>query len=899
MDVVNVEPVSDLVVPTGRESMRTAGRRRRPMIAVLIHYVETSPGGYEQSLRQAFKAACQNHDFDFTIVSGGALDHASPEARVYNPVYDLVKAEHFDGAILLPSAHYLFHDLEALSNRLQSQEGLALCSLGVQLPGVPSIVTDNRVGMAAAVEHLITVHGRRNLAFLGSEANNSDIEQRRDVFFEVTARHGLEIPEHRLLKCWLEPTSAEVAVAALLEQDRSIDGIVAANDGAALGAIRALERVGLSVPQQVSVTGYDNLPQSLWLKPSLTTVAQPLAEMATIAVEVIAEQLAGKQPKSVTSLPTALIIRHSCGAHTETNQMPTPGELSEAADRAYVERMDLESMYGRILEMARRCTLAYNRPELEQQVAFHLPRILSRDAFVGLFADERRSQFRPLLPQRDPSGPLLPPADASFLEQLGSQDHPRALLVLGLALRTQLLGVIGFELGEQSVDYGAVRDHLVSAWQVVTLHEEVVKQSLVTERSIQEKQAAADRNRAMSALAAGVAHDLNNALGSLVSLSDVVRDEIEEHFNTLNPVNPEVIDDLRTMKVSALRATETIKDLMTLGRIGRTRHEPFDLVRLTRRLIEEQKEAMVKAHAPPMVLSLEAPERDLVVTGSEPHVERAVGNILRNAMEAVNRRGQVDVTVTVTVLDRTFHGYESIPPGNYAVVCIADNGPGIDVDSQKRLFEPFFSTKRLGESSGSGLGLAIVHSVIKEHQGYIDVASQLGIGSRFALYLPKAGSVGSARPSPVPVVGGSARILVVDDDLTQLRTAKRVLTRLGYDVTTMASGAQAYEIIALEASQNTRNSVAPQTQSTQANVPRSTSSGYDLLILDLALNEDEDGLEIFNKIRQLFPDQKAILASGHAFVDHEEQIHAGNLVWLPKPYTIESLTNAIRVALRA
>ena len=137
------------------------------------------------------------------------------------------------------------------------------------------------------------------------------------------------------------------------------------------------------------------------------------------------------------------------------------------------------------------------------------------------------------------------------------------------------------------------------------------------------------------------------------------------------------------------------------------------------------------------------------------------------------------------------------------------------------------------------------------------------------------------------------RILVVDDDLTQLRTAKRVLSRCGYDVTTIASGAKAYELMVLEAD--------PLPGASQSRSPargRPKTSSYDLVILDLALNEENDGLEIYNKIRQLYPEQKGILASGHAFVDHEEQIRAANLVWLPKPYTIESLTTAIRAALR-
>jgi len=376
----------------------------------------------------------------------------------------------------------------------------------------------------------------------------------------------------------------------------------------------------------------------------------------------------------------------------------------------------------------------------------------------------------------------------------------------------------------------------------------------------------------------------------LVSLTDVVAAEIGDHCKSGNQVNPEVIDDLRIIKSSALRATETIKDLMTLGRISRTHKEPFDLARLAQNIVDEHMRQLAKAET--MVeLTAEITSRELIVTGSETHVERAVNNVLRNAIEAVARGGRIKISVFSEVLDWPLHGYELVPPGNYAVVRIADTGSGIDSNNQKRIFEPFFSTKRLGESSGSGLGMAIVQSVLKEHQGYVDLESVPGYGSKFTLYFPKLGNVLKARPSKAPVAGGSARILVVDDDLTQLRTAKRVLSRCGYDVTTMASGAQAYALMVQQAEEHEQ-------KANGSGAERLRSSSYDLIILDLALNEDEDGLEIYNKIRQIFPEQKGLLASGHAFVDHEEQIRAANVVWLPKPYTIESLTTAIRAALR-
>jgi len=883
---------------TSHWQARLERTRRRPRIAVLIHYIDRASGGYEQVLRRAFLDASRQRNLDVVILCGSELETPNPDLRVNNRVYDLINPEHFDGVILIPSGLSAYVGVKGMVTRFARLLQLPCCSLGMAVPNVPSVVVDTRIGMAAAVEHLIVQHGRRNFSFLGSEWDNADCLERKDVFLEVMRSHSLLHPEHRQLVCGLEPLSAEAAVCKLLERDTAIDAVVAVNDGAAFGAMCALRRFGLRVPEDVSVTGYDDLPLAQLVQPSLTTVTQPLSAMAIAAIECIERQIRGELTLDVVALPSTLAVRRSCGCLNDTTKTATLKELADSSYHAYQERIQFEASYGLMLETSRAISLAASQEELEQAIAEQFPRLHPLDCFIGLYSDGSHERLRALLPQRLTECSPEIAADTSFLPYLGNDEFPHMVLVLALTLHDQLIGIIGFELGEQAFDYVAICSHLVGAWQVVTLHAQVVQQTMLTERTLQERQAAAERSRAMTAMASGVAHDLNNALGSLISLSDVVCDEIDEHRNICHTLNPEVTYDLRTIKSSAIRATETIKDLMTLGRVGRTRQEPFDLVRVTRRIVEDQKIQLSRSDKPTIVLAFNAPEEDVIIEGSEAHVERAVGNILRNATEAVGHSGNVEVSLTLLAHEATSADHATLPPGNYAVISVSDNGPGIAMEDQKRLFEPFFSTKRLGESSGSGLGLAIVHSVVKEHGGFVDLASKPGHGSRFTLYFPRQGSSLPRRLSTAPVVGGSARILIVDDDLSQLRTARRVLTRCGYDVTTMASGIQACELFAMEARQPPLRPTPTNATSVTPRLPRQGCSSYDLVILDLALNEEDDGLAVYEKIRQLFPTQKGILSSGHAFVDHEEQIRAANLVWLPKPYTVESLTTAIRTALR-
>ena len=198
---------------------------------------------------------------------------------------------------------------------------------------------------------------------------------------------------------------------------------------------------------------------------------------------------------------------------------------------------------------------------------------------------------------------------------------------------------------------------------------------------------------------------------------------------------------------------------------------------------------------------------------------------------------------------------------------MSDDGCGIEPHELGQVFEPFFTKKRAKETSGSGLGLAIVHGVVKEHEGFIDVTSTPGVGTTISLYFPLVD--GLERKERVPAAPhGSARILIVDDEPIQLRTGRRVLVRLGYQVEIMDSGLRAYELFSRAAA--------------------SGQSPFDLVIMDMLLGEVLDGLQIIEQIQRLFPAQKAIVASGHAPTERAELAVSKGLTWLGKPYGMDT-----------
>jgi len=541
-------------------------------------------------------------------------------------------------------------------------------------------------------------------------------------------------------------------------------------------------------------------------------------------------------------------------------------------------RVDLDDSYWRLIEAGEKLSHAFDLAALKARLIEVLPRLRIPTAFLAQYIESAADELEALICLVDGQVRELPAARYPARELYPRMARPESrhtALVFPVDGKDRHVGVAIFEYFGQAVGQQLLRNQICAALASIRLHHEMVEQKMQNERNIQERAATLKRMQSLSVLAGGVAHDLNNALGPLVALPDVILSDLEEAG--LMESLPNLRADVDSIKASALRAAQTIKDLLTLGRQGRTRKDPLDIAQIVAGALEGESLRFMNEANPQVKVTVDVPPNPIVVRASEAHLARAISNLVRNAVEAISGEGEVAVKLRRVRLTKPFSGYETVDPGEYAAVSVTDSGSGIPEHDLSRIFEPFFSRKRVGEQSGSGLGLAIVHGVVKEHEGFVDVASTIGAGTTFTLYFPcskgllQTGEYHSIAPR------GQARILMVDDEAIQLRTGCRILQHLGYQVDTLASGQEAH-----------------------ARFVRAAASGqspYDLLILDMILGEDRDGLAIFEEIQRLFPAQKAIVASGHAPTERAELAMRKGLAWLAKPYTHEALAQAVHAAL--
>ncbi|MGC4087218.1 MAG: substrate-binding domain-containing protein [Polyangiaceae bacterium] len=925
----------------------------RKTIAVLVDYIDQILDGYESELRAGFEAQCRAHDVNLLIVVGRALQAQESVSAHYNDVYRLLMPSCVDGLIVLSSALARSVGPTAFVEWCKQLGPVPLCSLGAALPGIPSVVADSRAGMSAVVEHIVEKHQRKRVVLLHC-AGNLDGVERLEVCTEALVRRGLPIDQRSIIDAHFDMSTAERALLALIDEGAKFDAVIAGNDGMAVGALRAAQARGLQVPADVLVSGFDDVSVSRLTDPALTTVRPPLRRMARLAVDAIVAQWNGAQVDECVAVPAELVVRGSCGCGQTQASVSKPDESAQserllaealqlelqgkkgalllsvegllsksdpndvdanpalaalsalrfassqawppeveaswyAAQRAISafharhqakQRVHVESMYVLLLDEARHLLAQPDMASLKLRLQEVLPNIHQRDLAIGLLPAEMSGQCELLVDLKQGKN-VPPPPGTVDVSQLFNDPRRRTQFVMPITTEQRMVGIMAIEAQDGFFNYQVLRDHISTAVRVVALHQETVHQTTLRERSVQERLATAERMRSLSVLAGGVAHDLNNALGSLVALSDVVLDELDQRRQNPQHDESELRADLVSIKQGALSAAETIKDLMTLGRRDQVQRAPIDVNQTIQACVRDLRMQLPQDRLRAVHLHIEAASKPLPILGSESHVSRAVGNLLRNAVEVAGQGGVVTLRAEAVSLAEPLLAYESIPAGEYVAVSVADTGSGIAPEQVKKIFEPFFSTKKLSNVSGSGLGLAIVHGVVKEHEGFVDVHSVVGQGSRFVLYFPRLDGFKDERDAPISVRQGRAKILVVDDDPIQQRVAQRVLGRLGYEVTTVASGVQAYRL------------VCEPSESTQGALESALSSAFDVLIMDMALNEAESGLEVFQRIRGKFPQQRGIIASGHSAASGDAA-SGPDLLWLAKPYTASSLARAVQ-----
>lgn len=450
---------------------------------------------------------------------------------------------------------------------------------------------------------------------------------------------------------------------------------------------------------------------------------------------------------------------------------------------------------------------------------------------------------------------------AARMAQALKKSHPEAMLPLS----TMNIVKMCLATGQNKLHLKTQTSGRTLSWsffpvianQVVHCYAEDISESVNLEAQLRQVQ----KMESVGQLAAGVAHDFNNILTV-----------IQGHVGLMlsGPEMPTPLrESARQISAAAGRAATLTRQLLMFSRKQTMQPQLLDLNDVIENLWK-----MLRTLVGEQVKIVRQPAANLPPVNADPGMmEQVLVNLAVNARDAMQPSGgTLTLCTSVQLIDDAYvGGHPEARPGYFVALTVADSGHGMDASTLNHIFEPFFTTKEIGK--GTGLGLATVYGIVKQHQGWVEVQSEVAKGTAFTVYLPISTK---AQPKSLPgghgeIPGGHETILVVEDETPLRELVQEILEKKGYTVIEAATGAQALKLWARH------------------------KDKIDLLLTDLMMPEGVSGRELAKKLAAEKPALKIIYTSGYSLeVVNTGFVYEEGVNFLQKPYEPETLARIVR-----
>ena len=367
---------------------------------------------------------------------------------------------------------------------------------------------------------------------------------------------------------------------------------------------------------------------------------------------------------------------------------------------------------------------------------------------------------------------------------------------------------------------------------------------------------------AIGTLAGGIAHDFNNILFPLMGFTEMLQEDL--------PKDSPLQENVKEVLQAALRAKELVKQILVFSRQKSQELKPVRLQSIIKEALK------LLGSSIPKTIDIQTDtdsDCDMVIADST-QIHQIIMNLATNADHAMQESGgELKVSLKQIKIESEIVGFSKLTPGTYALLKVIDTGVGIEKNVMTKIFDPYFTTKEVGK--GSGLGLSVVLEIVKSFNGDIHVYSEAGQGTEISVYLPimKKATEEIEFSAPLPIQGGSERILIVDDDKSIVKMEKRMLERLGYHVSDQTSSIDALK--AFEAQ----------------------PGFYDLVITDMTM-PNMTGEQLAKKLIVIKPEIPIIMCTGFSeTINKEKSEFLGIKGFLMKPMVKSEMGHAVRKVL--
>jgi signal transduction histidine kinase len=361
-----------------------------------------------------------------------------------------------------------------------------------------------------------------------------------------------------------------------------------------------------------------------------------------------------------------------------------------------------------------------------------------------------------------------------------------------------------------------------------------------------------DRLATVGQLAAGIAHDFNNIMATILVYSDLLLKDLA--------LNPSGLERLSIIQQQVQRASSLIRQILDFSRQSVMEQSTLDLLPF----IKEFERLLERVLPETIRVELNFQPGSYPVHADPTRLQQVLMNLAINARDAMPEGGVLSFELSRLVLQPgDFPPSPFLPNGEWISITVGDTGMGIPPDIIPHIFEPFYSTKPIGE--GTGLGLAQAYGIVKQHGGYIDVQSKINEGTRFSIYLPTLPTQQidiNPKEYSSPLQGDGQTILVVEDDPTTLNAIQDLLEAQEYRVLTAPNGAEAMQIFELN------------------------PGAIDLLVSDMVMPE-MGGLALYNQVKDKWPQVKILFVTGHPMgAESKSLLEEKRINWLHKPFSV-------------
>lgn len=448
---------------------------------------------------------------------------------------------------------------------------------------------------------------------------------------------------------------------------------------------------------------------------------------------------------------------------------------------------------------------------------------------------------------------------SSFLEFVHPEDRAKVEAAFVGAIDKHMLNTIEHRI----VTHGGLVKFIEERWHLFYDNQGIPVRAVGTCQDITDRKHAEEEKsnleaqllqsqkmEAVGTLAGGIAHDFNNILHVIMGYGSLVM----EKLGTDSPSR----ENMNQVLIAADRAADLTKKLLVFSRKQAVDVKPVQV----NAVILVLEKMLVRIIRENIEFRLELTDKQLIVQADAGQIEQVLINLAANSRDAMKEGGRLTIRTDLEEMDEEYvalYGYGK--PGKYALITVSDTGQGMDAETRKKIFEPFFITKGIGE--GTGLGLSISYGIIKQHGGYINVYSEPGHGTAFKIYLPLsevAALPDLAAEEPDAVKGGNETVLIAEDDPSLRQLSRILLETYGYTVIIAGDGEEA-----ITKFMDNRGHIG-------------------LVMLDVIMPK-KSGKEVCVAIKRVNPEMKILFTSGYTMdVFKAEELTACGTDFISKPF---------------